>query len=283
MTTATAPSTFSLFSTLAPELRDKIWQEALPSELSPRLYSYKKGCWQPRIFTKDDAGYCNEVSDVYSSEDLNRNFEFRHELLNKVEVKTPLLFVNHESRDIALAWALKLGMEIYRETASPIIARRFDPNQDVLYVTHRQWSDFYNEPFDRSFEEDMIDLNHGTFNEVTRVAVPESLFWEDVTSLSELYMYFSIKVLYIIVDEPKDLRCMQNNSNLQPPWECREFPAGYFIWDDEKKNFEVKDGVDDWDKSLRDLIIEVGKELGKEIIEGRSSISEIRPVFAVKR
>ncbi|KAB8293826.1 hypothetical protein EYC80_009307 [Monilinia laxa] len=283
MTTATAPLTFPLFSTLAPELRDKIWQEALPSEFSPSLYSYKKGCWQPRIFTRSDPGYCDEVSDVYNSEDLNRNFEFRHELLDDVKIETPLLFVNHEARDIALAWALKLGMKIKGETASPTIVRRFDPNQDILHVPHHQWNDFYNEPFDRSFEDDMIDLNHGTFNEVTRIAVPESLFWEDVNSLSELYMYFSIKVLYIIVDEPRDLRYMQNNSNLQPRWELREFPAGYFIWDDEKKSFEVKDGDDNWDKSLHDLIIEVGNELGKEIIEGRSSLSEIRPVFAVKK
>ncbi|QSZ36279.1 hypothetical protein DSL72_007405 [Monilinia vaccinii-corymbosi] len=283
MKTTTTPSTFHLFSTLTPELRNRIWKEALPSAFRPSLYFYKKGCWQPRTSTKSHPGpgYCDEASDVCSSTDPNRNFEFRHELLDDIRVDTPLLSVNHEARNTALAWARTHGLKIYGETASPFLARSFSPNLDVLYVPHDRWNEFYNEPFDRFFEEDMLGQNHGTWNEVTRVAVPEALFSEDINSLVELYMYFSIQVVYIIVDVPPDLRRVHNPLDVQARWGCEDYPAGCFIWNDGKKKFEVKGEKEDWDKSLHDLIVEVSRELAYEVAEGRSSISEIRPVFAV--
>ena len=40
-------STFHYFPRLPPELRDLIWQAALPDEVEPALLAYKKGRWVP--------------------------------------------------------------------------------------------------------------------------------------------------------------------------------------------------------------------------------------------
>lgn len=221
------------------------------------------------------------MSDTHTSEDLNRDFEFCHKLLDNVTFSSPLLFVNHEARSIVLEWARKHKLNLCRETPCPILARSFDIEKDILYVPIELWDEFYNEPFDRSFQADMIDLSHSTSNEVTRIAVPEASIREDVNSLMDLYMYFSIKVLYIVVDGSSDLRPVDNDLNVQSTREFRTLPCGSLVWNDEKKMFEKGDNKDEWDESLYNLLVRLGKELGNEIIDGSSSISEIRPVYVV--
>lgn len=127
----------------------------------------------------------------------------------------------------------------------------------------------------------MIDLSHSTSNEVTRIAVPEASIREDVNSLMDLYMYFSIEVLYIVVDGSSDLRPVDNDLNVQSTREFRTLPCGSLVWNDERKMFEKGDNKDEWDESLYNLLVRLGKELGNEIIDGSSSISEIRPVYVV--
>ncbi|TGO44486.1 hypothetical protein BCON_0510g00010 [Botryotinia convoluta] len=195
--TTTSPSTFPLFSSLALELRTQIWQESLPSEFPPALYFYKKGCWQPRIFTESDPGYCDEVSEQFSTEDLNRNFEFRYDLLDNIEIQTPLLFVNHEARKITLTWARRHGIEICGDPLFPRLSLPFNSVRDILYVSADQWDELFIEPHDRSSEEDMIDLTHGIFNEVKRLAVPESMLgvYFSMASFDGLSDYYNIEAL----------------------------------------------------------------------------------------
>ncbi|KAJ8062850.1 hypothetical protein OCU04_008105 [Sclerotinia nivalis] len=282
-TTTTTPSTFPLFSNLVFELRCQIWREALPSEFSPALYFYKKGCWQPRIFTESDPGYCDEVSENYSSEDLNRNFEFRFNLLDKIQFQTPLMFVNHEARDIVLSWARTVGLEICGGTLTPRLALPFNPARDILYVPLEQWDEFYVEPYDRSFEEDMIDISHGTFSEVTRLAVPEELFDKDINALEELSRYYySIEVLYIIIDTPAELRSVDNGMHVQSRWECRKFPNWAYIWNDEEQIFKASDERILGCGFPEEMISKVCERLGEEIISESGSIREVQPVFVVK-
>ncbi|KAF7892034.1 hypothetical protein EAF00_008336 [Botryotinia globosa] len=123
MTATTSPSTFPLFSSLAPELRTKIWQDSLPSVLPPALYFYKRGCWQPRILPN--------LTQVTTTE---LNLEFRHDLLDNIHVQTPLLFVNHEARKITLIWAHSHGIEICGDPICPRLSFPFNPVRDILYL-----------------------------------------------------------------------------------------------------------------------------------------------------
>ena len=127
---ATNSSTFPLFSSLALELRNQIWRDALPNKVGPALYFYRKGCWCPRHLLQSDEEYDPK------NHELNLNFEFRHDLLNVVQFKVPLFFVNREASNIALAWVREHGIEIRaRENRqSPVFVCPFNPIRDVLYI-----------------------------------------------------------------------------------------------------------------------------------------------------
>ncbi|CAD6449345.1 8e509a32-ae07-4601-bf3e-a9fec1d1f26e-CDS [Sclerotinia trifoliorum] len=285
-TNPNTPSTFPLFPNLVLELRRQIWLEALPTALLPSLYFYKKGCWQPRIFQETDPGYCDEVSETLSSEDLNRNFEFQFQHLDKINFQTSLMYVNHEARDIVFSWARTVGLEIERcggGSSAPLLAVPFNPARDVLFVSVEQWDEFYSEPYDRSFEEDMIDLTHGTYSEITRLAVPEALFEKDINALEELSRYYSsIEVLYIIVDTPPELHSLDNGMHVQPRWGYRKFTNWAYVWNDEEQVFKASGERTPGFGFPEAMTLEVCERLGEEIISGSGSIREVQPVFAVK-
>lgn len=94
------PASFVLFSSLAAELRNQIWRDALPHHIGPALYSYRKrGCWCPRQLTESEPGY------IAGNDDLNLAFEFRTDLLDDDnQYHVPLFSVNREARSIVLAW-----------------------------------------------------------------------------------------------------------------------------------------------------------------------------------
>ena len=179
MTTATTDSfIFPLFSNLAPELRDQIWRDALPDEVSPALYSYKEGCWSPRHLLPTDEEYDS------TDHDLNLNFEFRHDLLCALEVEVPLFFVNHEARKIALAWIREHGIETHAnmDRQSPIFVCPFNPSRDVLYVAREKWEDFLHEPDDRCFHPDLVDqMVTNIMANVTHIAISEILLRSEIS------------------------------------------------------------------------------------------------------
>lgn len=73
--------------------------------------------------------------------------------------------MNHEARKITLTWACSHGIEICGDPLFPRLSLPFNPIRDILYVSADLCDEIYVEPYIRSFEEDMIDLTHGTFNE----------------------------------------------------------------------------------------------------------------------
>ncbi|EMR87838.1 hypothetical protein BcDW1_3540 [Botrytis cinerea BcDW1] len=245
--TTISPSTFPLFSSLALELRAKILEESLPSEFPPALYFYKEGCWHPRIFTKSDLGYSDKVSENVSTEDLNSKLEFRHDLLDNITVRMPLLFVNHEARKITLTWARNHGIETCGDTLFPCLSLPFNPIRDILYVSVNRWDDLFDEPYQRSIKDDMIGLNHRIFNEVQRLAVPKSMLGVSfaMDTFNELSDYYRIEEL--------------DGSSLQ-----------------------LKESRENEDEELYLLSKDVAQYLTPGFIANTPSIREIRPVLAVK-
>jgi hypothetical protein len=176
---ATNSSTFPLFSSLAPELRDQIWRDALPDKVGPALYFYREGCWCPRYLLPSDEEYDPQ------DHDLNLNFEFRHDLLDVVQFEVPLFFVNREARDIALAWVREHGIEIRarEDRQSPVFVCPFNPIRDVLYIALDKWDEFLREPDDRGFQPDLVErLMTVKSADVPCIAVPEALFRNEVAA-----------------------------------------------------------------------------------------------------
>ncbi|KAF7950085.1 hypothetical protein EAE96_007385 [Botrytis aclada] len=283
--TTTSPSTFHHFSSLALELRTQIWEESLPSEFLLALYFYKRGCWQPRIFTESDPSYYDGVCEHYSTEDLNRNFEFRYDLLDNIHFQTPLLFVNHEARKITLTWARRHGIEICGDPLFPRLSRPFNPVRDILYVSADQLDELFIEPHDRSSEEDMIDLTHGIFNEVKRLAVPESMLgvYFSMATSDGLSDHFYIEVLYIIINTPLDLRSVDDDLHVQSRWECENFQLCTFLLNSNKSAFELKESEENEDDQIQLLAKEFSRYLTPEFITNSPSVREVRLVLDVKR
>ena len=183
-------SIFHLFTSLAPELRHQIWHAALPDEVGPVLYFYKKGGWCPQHPSLSDERSNPENDESYV------DFEFRHDVLDAVQIEMPLFFVNHEARNIALTWIHKhnIEMRVYAhkegQLQAPVFVSPFDPIHDALYVSIDEWDEFLCEPDDRCFQPDMVKhYIHTHPADVTRIAMPEALFrgkGEVAAALAEL-------------------------------------------------------------------------------------------------
>lgn len=272
-------STFPLFSSLALELRDQIWRDALPPKVGPALYFYRKGCWYARRLSESDEGYGPE------NDEHNLNVEFRHDLLDDVQLEVPLVFVNREARRVALTWIREQGLKIRprKDRQHPVFVRPFDPMRDVLYIALDKWVDFLCEPEDRLFQQDLIEQLVDVKSEVTRIAVPEALLRHEVATLPEMLTYFfDLKVLFIIVDAQPDLQSADNDMREQRWWELGSVGGAAFFWNDDRGSFDFRDGEYIGDEALYRLIEEANKGLGEELAKNRIRNFGVRPAFAIR-
>ncbi|KAK3682963.1 hypothetical protein B0T22DRAFT_472338 [Podospora appendiculata] len=211
----TAASTFPLFPFLPAELRDQIWNDALPGNALPENFNirtflsvYRKGCWQPRQLTAAEPGF-----DAANDEN-NLTLEFRHELLGGLQFEIPLAFVNHEARHVALAWlrclnefGFELTMRARDSSADtcaprdPVWARPFDLWWDALYIPADSWDDFLAEPVNRQFEPDLLERTVDVRPRIGSIAIWEALFRKEAENLAEILDYYgSLNTLYIVSD-----------------------------------------------------------------------------------
>ncbi|MCJ1278049.1 hypothetical protein MMC21_005863 [Puttea exsequens] len=280
MSVAAANSpTFPLFSSLAPEIRNQIWRDALPDKVGPALYFYKKGCWCPRRRLKSEEDYNHQY------EERNLNFEFRLDVLDDSQFEVPLVFVNREARGITLAWVSEQGIEIREEnTRHPIFVRPFESTCDALYLELDKWNDFLREPYDRQDEPDLLEQVVNIKSHLTRIAVPEELLRKEVATLQYMFDWFNnLRVLYIIVDAQPDLQSADNDMKVQRRWEFESTRGRALCWDDERHDFDCEDSENTCHEEVYRLIEEARKGLGEGLVRARMHSFEIRPAFAIRR
>ena len=142
---------FHLFSRLPTELRQQIWNEALPREIGQTFYCYNTKCWEPRQLVEADEGF-------ESTHETNLHFTFQDELLDPVLFEIPLLFVNREARIVAQHWLTKhrIGSYQSKDGHSIVFACRFNAHRDSLYVGHGPLNYFLVEPGEREYMLDLI-------------------------------------------------------------------------------------------------------------------------------
>ncbi|RHZ43799.1 2EXR domain-containing protein [Aspergillus thermomutatus] len=278
---AASPPTFPHFSNLPPELRILIWHEALPQKDSPALIFFKKGCWHLRRLSESEQGYD-------PTDPSHPHFYFRPELLDHVEVEVPLYFVNREARRIALAWCREQEISMrFSGNQSPVFARPFNPEHDVLYVPLDQWDGFLCEPYDRMFAPEMLDQSVSTYAlELGGIAVPEAQVLSSASVLHEMFEWpYWPAVLYVIVDPPPNLRLEYAGTNVQRRWEIQSRPGGtlFYNWKDGRGSFEDAIGECFGHEALYQRIKEASKGLGEGITLHNVRSFEVRPVSAVRR
>jgi hypothetical protein len=151
---------FTLFACLPTELRIQIWEEYLVSlvdYIGPSIHIYRrKDIWRPLTLTEEHIWFEPDCENLY--------LEFQHDLVDPVHIKVPLMFVNRESRYIALEWTAKHGIksffptniEGFGEYEPVIFGRRFDPSRDILYIPFDRWYDLLVEVDDRVWQPDIM-------------------------------------------------------------------------------------------------------------------------------
>ena len=284
MATAAATSaSFPHFPSLPSELRNQIWNNALPDKDEPALYFYEMGCWRPgrRVIDGDDALF----------------LEFRHETLAHVTVAVPLASVNHEARSIALGWLREQGIErrFWEATKHHVFARQFDPNHDALYVSPAEWTEFCCEPWDRPFEPDLIEQSYSTWADVTRLALPESKVRSEAAELAETIGFFfpCLAILFIVIDGPPDRQLDVVDVNVQRRWELnsmqgRESEVHRTPWSDDHDHgtcygdAALEERMEETKTLLRDALADDSN--GKDFLKDNGEIRfQMWPAFAVRK
>jgi hypothetical protein len=212
------PTTFPLFSRLPPELRNRIWHDALPEDVGPTLYFYKKGCWRPRQLLISEKGYDRNVPEN------NLVLGLDHNLFDRIRINVPIANVGTESRSIAVAWAREQGLRIRtgRTTHELIFLRAFDPVRDALYVAPIQLYDFLYESMEwqtRMYPDDPIRSG------LKNIAVANSITSWEYSALPEIFsfVWLDLGTLYVVTNPPPDLdqdACnTEARKGIQPRWE----------------------------------------------------------------
>ncbi|KAI0977640.1 hypothetical protein F4678DRAFT_477670 [Xylaria arbuscula] len=200
--------TFHLFPKLPPELRNKIWHYALPSDLGPALYTYKKGCWRGRDLLPSEASY-----DPVNL-DQNLVVKYRHDLLDEARINVPLAFVNSEAHGIALQWAEAQHPRVRTciEERQFVFLRRFIPDRDALFV--RDWDAIFLDAADAMFAPELLDRFMTVWPGIMRIAVTKPLLQARHDCLSDLFYdnWHSVRALYISVDMPQEQHISTENS-----------------------------------------------------------------------
>ncbi|ESZ93674.1 hypothetical protein SBOR_5940 [Sclerotinia borealis F-4128] len=280
MTTAAATtlSTFPQFMSLALELRNQIWQDALPKKFEPALYFYKKGCWQPLHITELDQ---DPEYDPENSEH-NLRLEFRHDLLDG-RVNTPLVSVNHEARDIAVAWAHKHDLTIKDNQGHPIFARPFNPERDVLYVSPSELEEFCLEATYRPFEPDMVNRNYSIRSFVKNLAISEQTWREQIgiDYLIEPLEAFPLRVLVIVIDAPPELQGVYNGLGIQPRWEVQT-QGGEYMWALGEDQFRFHGSQYAGKEDLYRLTEDRGTRLAEELNAHDFPSFEVQPALVTR-
>lgn len=270
---ATYPVTFPHFSSLPPELRNQIWNHALPDKDRPALFPYRRGCWCP--------AYLSESDERYLANHDNIDMEFRGELLEPIPVEVPIYSVNCEARGIALAWAHRQGIRVHfcKETRRHVFTRLFDDEQDTLYVAPNKFDDFVCEPWDRAFEPDLLGRMITSGPSVRRIAVLESLFQTMILGIDEVFhQYGGVQVIFIIVNAHDDMKVQQR-------WELENTQGKALLCDKKHGRFDWGDGENTCDEAIYRWIEAATKGLGEVLAKNHvgDCLRSFQPVRAVRR
>ncbi len=223
-------STFTSFSRLPAELRNRIWQESLPGEIGACIYHWteNKGYWQPR-------------QSAQSGEHLR--LEFQRHLLDEVRFELSMAFVNREARGIAMAWAREQGCALRRieKDRGPLFVRQFDPERDALSVEEFFWGAFLDECGGT-----MDELGIGAYSDVKHLAVHEEMlcqFGGDMGEFDHVFLLFSnLRALYVVLEESAAHK--RHDVDMVADWRCEIGPLrfGSLVWNNNQQRFEFVGG-----------------------------------------
>ncbi|KAF2150311.1 hypothetical protein K461DRAFT_280341 [Myriangium duriaei CBS 260.36] len=219
-------NSFRHFSKLPLELRNQIWQHALP-DLGPSLCLYSKRYWQRRPLSVTDDEYIENVEDDTDHFWLH---EFRNDLIPPSPLDVPMAFVNREAYRIARRWIRSNGIRYDSYESSFVLP--FDPHRDAIFIPADRFKDFV----DSSNHLSQDGGSSIVRCRVERIAVTEEtlrIHWENIPTGRFFYnsLQSPLDTLLVVLDAPQALSRMKNSAHR---WEARSV-NDTFIWDDYEK------------------------------------------------
>lgn len=270
---------FINFPSLPLELRLQIWRETLPETDDAALYFYRRRCWAP--------GEMSESDPRFVPDDGNLTLGLRHELLDHIQYDLPQAFVNREARNVALDWARETGVQtkISSHSKGLVFVRRFDPTRDILYMMN--WKDFCSDPIDRQSEPDLIEKMVDTDYAMIRIAISEEVFDYHTDALPELFDWFELSKLFVIINHLDNSSNQEDGSEMQQNWGVEKSERRTLTWDRGRCSFALgpKNGIDsdDADDETAGHIVKLNETIGARLVQGNVSSFQIRFLVAVQR
>lgn len=289
---STIPLSFHSFALLPPELRIKIWQNALPDHDNPAIFTWKPGCWIPRNLTATE-----QKTNTYGPRAAKISWEHRH--LTPVEVPIPLGRVNSEARAIGISWAHQRGFRQYPlEGRGHVFGRPFDPTRDILFVPRHLVEEFDSELEYRCAGPDVAGCVVGALVDVERIAVdggtlefqdcniPPAVSWYMLPTQG-LRAFSKLKALFFVIGEqPGDSIDIEYAgemlTSVRPRWEIEDVKGEHLAWNVQEKRFDVMDDENVANKDLYQRIEATCAWACNNLARGRDTGFEARPVFAVQ-
>jgi hypothetical protein len=192
MSIPSAPTaTFHLFPNLAAELRNQIWQDALPDTTTPALVPWKPGFWYVRSAEPD--------------------IEWRppHDLIIEVPIEIPTAFINHEARSIALAYVrdLRLKPTARGHDQNPVFTRPFEPLKDALLMQPSEIEVIGWEAAKRLYQDDMEGVHLSAYSDLKSIAMSATGLRREnaMQYVVELLDYYTaVNTLFVVVNDELD-------------------------------------------------------------------------------
>jgi hypothetical protein len=294
MAASTQSPEFHLFSSLPLELRLQIWRETLPDVNSNTLtlHSYKKGCWG--LEQNLGGAGSNESAYAFTSTDLQ--FNFRHEMLDDVQINVPIVFfVNHEARSAGLTWARQQGVKMHfnKERDCHVFILPFSPLRDALFINTNQWEEFCLEPAELLAQPGLCGQTVISNPEITEVALPHTALSAEVPIFFDLIHWFPrIEVMYVVVDidlgvTPSDLVSVEARQKAKrrmkhQRWTIGETQGHAFVWNNKERKFAWRTGTSIGDRSMYRQIEETALGMAKIFAQRKVDNFEIQPVLMLR-
>lgn len=301
-------TSFSRFTSLPSELRVMIWRNALPDSetlgVRPALYPYRPNVWRTYRVPPEDS----------DPGQWPWRMRFCRERLDKVWFPLPPLGrVCREARDIVLSWAAANGIH----WVDGRLARAFDPEYDVLYVTEDQLDDFYysGTMYEESdYPDTGADLGLSRLALSWRVVAQEDYreWWVEtglgpsehgVIAMDLRHAFHSLGTLFLVVDVPPEFGTC--HGQVHERWEISPTPTRELRWTNgwgpplsPLEEDEINWTGEDWDGGDNPIeqavSLDVGlagrvkngwtlSQRGRENRHGGENSFIVRPAFVVKR
>ncbi|GLB07817.1 hypothetical protein AtubIFM57258_003184 [Aspergillus tubingensis] len=233
--------------------------------------------------------------------DPNGNYEivFDMSLLDHVQIHTPLLHVNSESRAIAQKWAqrisapqtsrLNVKQQIQAQTCNndnsskyiPPFSRQFNIDSDFLYLVPDNIVDLILGAGDRLEQPDMNGKAARVVFSLPLVVVSEEVIWlEDEALVEEIMELFSIMgPVYIVVGEQPKWK----EGGVQRWWDVELVSRRAFVWQWMESRFvetvEERFGSDE----MHERIVQWCEWMGRVLTKINRTRFEMGVVRAIRR